>query len=63
MWISVSVADVCVRNRACRTGHESAERGTYQRAFPAPFSEDGKTVYTALSYNGSTYMPLRRPLK
>ena len=27
---------------------------------PAAFPErDGKTVYTALSYNGSTYMPLR----
>ena len=32
----------------------------YAEGIPATFpSEDGKTVYTALSYNGSTYMPLR----
>ena len=32
----------------------------YAEGIPAAFpSEDGKTVYTALSYNGSTYMPLR----
>ena len=32
----------------------------YAEGVPAAFpSEDGKTVYTALSYNGSTYMPLR----
>ena len=32
----------------------------YVEGIPATFpSEDGKTVYTALSYNGSTYMPLR----
>ena len=32
----------------------------YAEGIPATFpSEDGKTVYTALSYNGSTYIPLR----
>jgi len=32
----------------------------YAEGIPATFpSEDGKTVYTALSYNGSTYLPLR----
>ena len=30
-----------------------------QRAFRLLPERDGKTVYTALSYNGSTYMPLR----
>ena len=32
----------------------------YVQGIPATFpSEDGKIIYTALSYNGSTYMPLR----
>ena len=43
---------------AVKIGPQNAD--IYVEGIPATFpSEDGKTVYTALSYNGSTYMPLR----
>ena len=65
MQTTVISRRVQVAAQTCGTGShrrkinpQSAD--IYAEGIPATFpSEDGKTVYTALSYNGSTSMPLR----
>ena len=57
--VTVSIHEKTAQTRtAVKINPQSAD--IYAEGIPATFpSEDGKTVYTALSYNGSTYMPLR----